>query len=86
MTLAKFTHVVHTLTEKVLVGNIAKSDKGTLSDHGFNSLDNVELGFEIEKQFKIDIPDELIERFGNMTISDIAKEVLPLIGNNEATS
>jgi acyl carrier protein len=48
----------------------------TLADLDMDSLDEIELGLDLEETFDIEIPDEDLRRnYGDMTVSDLVEYI-----------
>jgi acyl carrier protein len=60
--------------------SLIPEDANLTKELGADSIDTVEIVFEIEEEYKIAVPDELAETIN--TINDAVSVVEKLVGNN----
>ncbi|MDC1446445.1 acyl carrier protein [bacterium] len=60
--------------------SLIPEDANLKKELGADSIDTVEIVFEIEEEYKIAVPDELAETIN--TINDAVSVVEKLVGNN----
>lgn len=78
MTKEKLAYKIRSILVEITQLNVSIS-KGTLSDYGLDSMQIVEVCLKLENEYKIDIPDDLVERWYVMNIKEISNQIIHLI-------
>lgn len=73
-------------TVRFIVGNytddaVTSVDQNLRNDLGLDSLDIVEMYFDIDKAFRVNIPDEVWEAARVATVNDIIVTVTKYVGS-----